>query len=107
MRVAASAKAYRLERQNSLDAGSGLLFASSPADRKQILGYNAVVSSQIDEGELFMADVTQMVQCTWGGLNLIIDPYTDADKGVVRIIANMYKDVSALNHDGIIGYDVA
>ena len=107
VRVAASAKAYRLERQNSLDAGSGLLFASSPADRKQILGYDAVVSSQVTEGELFMADVTQLVQCTWGGVNLIIDPYTDADHGVVRIIANMYKDFSGLNYNGIIGYDVA
>jgi hypothetical protein len=107
VRVAASALAYRQERQNSLDAGSGLLFASSPADRKQILGYDAVVSSQIDAGELFMADVTQLVQCTWGGVNLIIDPYTDADHGVVRIIANMYKDFSGLNYNGIIGYDAA
>jgi hypothetical protein len=107
VRVAASALAYRKERQNSLDAGSGLLFASSPADRKQILGYDAVVSSQITSGELFMADVTQLVQCTWGGVNLIIDPYTDADHGVVRIIANMYKDFSGLNYNGIIGYDVA
>lgn len=107
VRVAASATAYRKERGNSIDAGSGLVHATSPALRQTVLGYNATVSSAIASGELFMCDVTQLVQCTWGGMNLIIDPYTDADKGVVRIIANLYRDVSALNYNGIIGYDVA
>ena len=104
VRVAASAEAYRKERNNSIDAGSGLIHATSPAVRQTVLGYNAVVSSAVTQGRLYMADVTQLVQCTWGGVNLIIDPYTDADQGVVRIIANMYKDFSGLNYNGICGY---
>jgi HK97 family phage major capsid protein len=104
VRVAASAEAYRKERNNSIDAGSGLIHATSPAVRQTVLGYQATVSSAVTQGELFMADVTQLVQCTWGGVNLIIDPYTDADQGVVRIIANMYKDFSGLNYNGICGY---
>ena len=104
VRVAASAEAYRKERNNSIDAGSGLIHATSPAVRQTVLGYQATVSSAVDAGELFMCDVTQLVQCTWGGVNLIIDPYTDADQGVVRIIANMYKDFSGLNYNGICGY---
>ena len=43
---------------------------------------------------------------TWGGINLIIDPYTDADYGVTRIIANIYRDVEILNYNGFDGFTV-
>jgi len=98
IRVLASPTAYRENRQLSLDAGSGLLFASSPADRQTILGYETVISSSVGSGEAFMMDATRAVQCRWGGLNLIIDPYTDADKGVVRIIANVYRQFACLTN---------
>lgn len=98
IRVLASPTAYRQNRQLSLDAGSGLLFASSPADRREVLGYDTVISSSVDAGHLYMMDATRAVQCRWGGLNLIIDPYTDADKGVVRIIANVYRQFACLTN---------
>lgn len=98
IRILASPAAYRQNRQLSLDAGSGLLFASSPADRREVLGYGTVVSSSVDTGHLYMMDATRAVQCRWGGLNLIIDPYTDADKGVVRIIANVYRQFACLTN---------
>lgn len=98
IRVLAHPTAYRENRQLSLDAGSGLLFASSPTDRMNILGYGTVVSSSVASGEAFMMDVTRTAQARWGGLNLIVDPYTDADKGVVRIIANVYRDFKCLTN---------
>ena len=42
-------------------------------------------------------DKNQMVTGQWGGLNVIVDPYTEAARGVVRIIANEYRDVKVLN----------
>ena len=110
-------QAYRKARTLSLDAGSGLLYASSPAGsfgvggqnnaRSSILGYNTVIASQVggsgndtSAGDLFMFDKNQLVTAGWGGMNLIVDPYTDAAKGVVRIIANEYKDVKALQANG-------
>jgi HK97 family phage prohead protease len=98
IRVLASPTAYRENRQLSLDAGSGLLFASSPADRNAILGYDTTISSSVASGEAFMMDASRAVQCRWGGLNLIIDPDTDADKGVVRIIANVYRQFACLTN---------
>jgi len=98
IRVLASPTAYRKNRQLSLDAGSGLLFASSPADRQTVLGYGTVINSSVTAGELYMMDANRAVQCRWGGLNLIIDPYTDADKGVVRIIANVYRQFACLTN---------
>lgn len=101
------AQAFRTARTLSLDAGSGLLYAGSPADRRSVLGYNTVVSSQIggagndtSAGDMFFFDKTQLVTAQWGGLNLIVDPYTLAANGVVRMIANEYRDVKALQAAG-------
>lgn len=98
-----SAKAYRTLRTLGLDAGSGLLFAQSPLERRNVLGYNTVISSSVAAGEFFMMDRTQLVTGTWGGLNLIIDPYSDADYGVTRIVANVYRDVKTLQAKGFTG----
>ena len=97
VRFIAAADAYRTMRSLSFDAGSGDLFAGSPVSRKQIAGYNGEISSQATAGEINFFDNTQIVTATWGGLNLIVDPYTMANSGVVRIIANEYKDVEVLN----------
>jgi hypothetical protein len=105
VRIAASPVAYRNARSASFDTGSGLVFAGSPRDRIAVIGYPAAVNAKVLNDGLYMLDVTQMVQATWGGMNLIIDPYTDADKGVVRIIANLYRDIVTLNHSAFIGYD--
>ena len=96
--ILAASDAYREMRKLSFDAGSGDLFAGSPVARQSIAGYDTVISSQATAGTLSFFDKTQLVTGTWGGLNLIVDPYTDAHKGVVRIIANEYRDVQALQH---------
>jgi hypothetical protein len=96
--VLAAANAYRTMRALSYDAGSGDLFAGAPVSRRSIAGYNAIISSQAATKSLSFFDKTQLVTGTWGGLNLIVDPYTDAHKGVVRMIANEYRDVQALQH---------
>lgn len=96
VRFVSSAGAYRTFRSLSLDAGSGELFALEPSSRARIIGYDGVINSQVTDGKCFFFDKNQLVTGTWGGMNLIVDPYTAAADGVVRIIANEYKDVEAL-----------
>lgn len=103
VRVLAGAGAYRQAREVSMDAGSGLLIAGSPAGRRSVLGYDATVSSSVTSGNIYMVDNANMVQCNWGGLNILVDPYTDAPKGVVRIVCNVYKDFKVLNSAGFHG----
>lgn len=107
IRVLTSPGGYRVARALSLDAGSGMLFATSPADRNSVLGYQTVINSSSTAKNVYMMDVTKAVSASWGGLNLIVDPYTDADRGVVRIIANMYRGFTCLGSKGIIGYSQA
>lgn len=103
-RVLTSPGGFRTARALSLDAGSGLLFAASPQDRNSLLGYPTAISSSVTNKNLYMMDVTKMVSARWGGLNLIIDPYTEADNGVVRIIANVYRGFVCLGDPGFSGY---
>ena len=107
VKALSSAKAYRTLRALSHDAGSGMLFAGSPLENRGVMGYETMVSSQMATGDFFMFDIEQLVTGTWGGINLIIDPYTDADHGVTRIIANIYRDVEILNYAGFDGFNVA
>lgn len=99
VKVLCAPDAYRRARALSVDAGSGFMFAESPLVRKNVLGYETVVSSQVTAGHFYMFDYSQVVTGEWGGLNLIIDPYSDAHKGVVRILANVYKDVTTLQDE--------
>ena len=94
----AAPDAYRVMRSLSFDEGSGDLFAGSPLARTSIAGYETIVHSQATSQTISFFDKNQLVTAQWGGLNLIVDPYTEAAKGVVRIIANEYRDVQALQH---------
>lgn len=94
-----SATAYRYLRSLSQDAGSGMLFAQSPLERRNVIGYPTVISSSVSANSFHMFHREQMVTGTWGGLNLIIDPYSEADYGVTRIVANVYRDVKTLQGD--------
>ena len=86
-----------------MDAGSGLLIAGSPAGRRSVLGYDATVSSSVTSANIYMVDNANMVQCNWGGLNILVDPYTNAENGVVRMVCNVYKDFKVLNDAGFHG----
>jgi hypothetical protein len=103
LRVLCGATAYRTARQVSMDQGSGLLVAGTPLGRRSVLGYDAVISSSVTAGNIYFADQANMVQATWGGMNIMVDPYTDAHLGVVRILANVYKDFTTLQGAGFRG----
>ncbi len=103
IKVVCGSTAYRTARQVSMDQGSGLLVAGSPLGRRSVLGYDAVVTSSASASDIFMADSSNCVSATWGGLNIMVDPYTDAHLGVVRILCNMYRDFKVLNTAGFRG----
>jgi len=96
----ASPSGYRVARTESLDVGSGLLHATDPKSRISLLGMPGVISSQATANDINFFDKNQMVTGTWGGLNLIVDPYTLAADGVVRMVANEYRDVKTLQSGG-------
>ena len=67
------------------------------------MGYPAIVNSSCTAENIYLADASNCVQAGWGGLNIMVDPYTFAEKGVIRIITNVYKDFKVLNGAGFAG----
>lgn len=50
-------------------------------------GYNAVVSNQVESGDVFFGVWSQLIMGMWSGLDLTVDPYGQATSGTVRVIA--------------------
>ena len=95
------ATAFRAMRQAALDAGSGLFAADG---RNSILGYETIVNSAVTNGSVYMMNPADLVCAEWGGISLIVDQFSEAEKGIVRIIGAMYADCKVLRAAGVKGY---
>lgn len=88
-------------RRAPLDAGSGM-FAS---DRNDMIGYGNVRSTLVTAKTAYFGDFSEIVVAEWGGLDLIVDPYTGAQTNVVKIIANQHLDAIVRRASAIVGYN--
>jgi HK97 family phage major capsid protein len=95
------AGAFKTLRRATLDAGSGLMAAP---DRNNVIGYPTLVSSLFTDDNVYMVQPADLAVAEWGGINIMVDPYTEAHKDVVRIVANMYVDCAILRAAGVKGY---
>lgn len=76
--------------QATVDAGSGKFVMEAGA----IAGRRVIESSHATQGTLYFGLWQHAYIGLWQGLDLIIDPYTDAKKGVVNIVASQLADVT-------------
>ncbi len=91
-----------------LDAGSGRFIMENR--NSGILGYNAAFSNQVpsnltkgtgnDLKAIIFGDFRQLIIGQWGGLDLVADPYTKAQKAMVRIIVNAWYDTAVRQPSG-------
>lgn len=54
-------------------------------------GYASDVTNQIENGHVFFGDFSELLIGMWGGLDIIVDPYTQSSRG--RIVVNNFQDV--------------
>lgn len=89
-------------------AGKGILKVASKVsgqngfilDGKEMNGYEVLVTNAVanalqagtDENGILFGNFNDLVIGQWGGLDLIVDPYTVAKEGKVRIVINAYFD---------------
>ena len=57
-------------------------------------GYRAEISNQIVTGDLFFGNFADMILGLWGGLEIIVDPYTHSTKG--GIIISAFQDIDVV-----------
>ena len=74
---------------------------------KTLNGHRVAVSSQITNGDVFFGNFADLIIGMWGGLEILVDPYTHSLSGTVRIVAHQSVDVCvrhpvsfAFNNDG-------
>ena len=73
------------------DAGSGQ-FVVGPDG--QINGYNAIVSNQVTAGDLFFGNFADALIGLYGGLDIVVDPYSNSTSGTVNVTALQTCDVA-------------
>lgn len=77
----------------SKDTGSGRFLCED----NQIDGYPVSVDGNLSSGEIFFGDFSNALVGQWGGIELMVDPYTYALSGKIRVIANVIIDVAVRN----------
>lgn len=83
-----SPKAKAALRTLSKDAGSGRFVLEDG----EIEGSKALVSSNVVAKGLVVGDFTDYVIAQWGAIDLVVDNYTKATEGKVRLVVNAYFD---------------
>lgn len=63
-------------------------------ENNRLNGYNCAVSSQITSGDVFFGNFADLLIAFWGGLDVLVDPYTNSLSGTVRIVAHQSCDVA-------------
>ena len=59
-----------------------------------INGYRSIVSNQCTAGNLYMGNFADLLVGFFGGLDLVVDPYTASTTGTVRVVALQSMDVA-------------
>lgn len=58
----------------------------------EVDGTPALVTSNVPTSKLVYGDWSNLKVGQWGGLDLVVDPYTQATNGCVRLVVNAYFD---------------
>jgi HK97 family phage major capsid protein len=57
-------------------------------------GYKAIVSNQCTAGDLYFGNFSDLLVGMWGGLDILVDPYTNSKSGTILIRAIQSMDVA-------------
>ena len=60
-------------------------------DGNQINGYKALVTNQVNTGDVFLGNWADFIVGLFGGLEILVDPYTYSNKGAIQVTG--FQDV--------------
>lgn len=69
----------------------------------EIFGAPTYVTSAVAENAFVAGDFSDLIIAQWGGLDITVDPYSQATNGKVRLVVNAYFD-AAKRRNTIAGY---
>ena len=86
-----NASMYGALKTTSKDSGSGQFVIGADG---LLNGYKCIVSNQAAAGDAYFGAFDQLLIGMWGGLDILVDPYTSSTTGTVRIVAMQSVDVA-------------
>jgi len=85
---------YGALKTTTVDSGSGR-FVVEPGGT--INGYRGIVSNQAAAGDAYFGNFADLLVGMFGGLDIVVDPYTASTSGTVRVVALQSCDVAVRN----------
>ena len=73
----------------------------------EVDGTKAFNTSNVPASNYLFGDMSSLVFGTWSGLDVIVDPYTQAAKGAVRLVVNMYVDFGVARPETLVAGKLA
>lgn len=86
-----NASMYGALKTTSKDSGSGQFVIGADG---LLNGYKCIVSNQVAAGDAYFGNFADLLIGMWGGLDILVDPYTSSTTGTVRIVAMQSVDVA-------------
>jgi hypothetical protein len=83
---------YALLMGAYVDAGSGRFVL----ENGQIINIPTIYSNNMPANNILMGDFSKFVMGVWGGVDLVINPYTKAKEGLLEIVVNQFFDMGCL-----------
>jgi HK97 family phage major capsid protein len=65
------------------------------SDNKTINGYQALVTNQVTAGDIFFGNWADLLIGMWGGLEIIVDPFSNSTQGATLLTAFQDVDIQA------------
>lgn len=102
-----SSKVRGQAKQTAKDSGSGIFVWEG----NEVNGYTALASNLSPDGAnyspLFFGNFEDMMIGMFGGMEILVDPYTQATNGITRYHINIYSDVAFAHNESFAYYQIA
>ena len=82
-----AAKATFRSMPKGQNSNVGLVYTDGEMD-----GIESYVTTNVESKKFIYGDFSNLVVGNWGGIEIVVDPYTQATKGCVRLVINAYFD---------------
>ena len=73
----------------------------------EVDGYPVSSSSNVVTGGYAFGDFSELVVAQWGGIDIVVDPYTLATKNAIRLVINAFFDAKVRREGAIKAYKIA
>lgn len=73
----------------------------------EVDGYPVSSSSNVVAGGYAFGDFSELVVAQWGGIDIVVDPYTLATKNAIRLVINAFFDAKVRREGAIKAYKIA